>query len=348
MSRAQGGSAEENKTIWVGDLLVWMDESYLFSCFAPTGQVTSVKIIRNKQSGQSEGYGFVQFITHAAAEKTLQSYNGTLMPNTDQAFRLNWATFSTGEKKTDTVTDLSIFVGDLAPDVTDALLQETFSTKYPSVKGAKVVIDQNTGRSKGYGFVRFGDESERSKAMAEMNGIYCSSRPMRIGVATPKKLLGTPQHYSSQAVVVAGGASANGGRFSYSDNDSTNTTVFVGGLDSDITDQDLRQTFSQYGEIVSVKIPVGKGCAFVQFVNRNNAEDAIQNLNGTMIGKHTVRLSWGRTPASKQFRMDANKQWNGANHGNGSSYGQNNGYASKPSHDSNANTEAVTANGHQQ
>jgi RNA recognition motif-containing protein len=42
----------------------------------------------------------------------------------------------------------------------------------------------------------------------------------------------------------------------------------VGGIDSDVTDEDLRQPFSQFGEVVSVKIPVGKGCAFVQFANR--------------------------------------------------------------------------------
>ncbi|KAL5061783.1 hypothetical protein RYX36_023520 [Vicia faba] len=83
---------------------------------------------------------------------------------------------------------LSVFVGDLAIDVNDAMLQEVFASRFSSIKGAKVVIDSNTGRSKGYGFVRFGDENERIRAMTEMNGVYCSSRPMRVGVATPKKL----------------------------------------------------------------------------------------------------------------------------------------------------------------
>lgn len=160
-------------------------------------QVLSVKIIRNKLTGQSERYGFVEFSTHAAAEKVLQSYSGTMMPNAEQPFRLNWAAFSTGDKRTpEPGSDLSIFVGDLAADVTDTLLHETFANRYSSVKGAKVVVDSNTGRSKGYGFVRFGDENERSRAMTEMNGEYCSSRPMRIGVATPKKPSTQHQHSS--------------------------------------------------------------------------------------------------------------------------------------------------------
>ena len=160
-------------------------------------QVSSAKVIRNKQTGQSEGYGFVEFYSHEIAEKILQSYNGIVMPNTEQPFRLNWATFSAGDKRSEAGSDLSIFVGDLATDVTDTILQETFATRYPSVKGAKVVFDSNTGRSKGYGFVRFGDENERSRAISEMNGMYCSSRPMRVGVATPKKSSG----YSSQGTL---------------------------------------------------------------------------------------------------------------------------------------------------
>ncbi|GKV04682.1 hypothetical protein SLEP1_g16806 [Rubroshorea leprosula] len=190
------GSSSENKTIWVGDLHHWMDENYLHGCFASTGEIVSLKVIRNKHTGLSEGYGFVEFFTHATAEKVLQNYGGILMPNTDQPFRLNWATFSTGEKRSENGPDLSIFVGDLAADVTDSLLHETFASKYTSVKAAKVVIDANTGRSKGYGFVRFGDDNERTQAMTEMNGVVCLSRPMRIGPATPRKSSGYQQGYS--------------------------------------------------------------------------------------------------------------------------------------------------------
>ncbi|XP_042501037.1 polyadenylate-binding protein RBP47-like isoform X2 [Macadamia integrifolia] len=305
----QQGCTEENKTIWVGDLHYWMDENYLNSCFGHTGEVFSIKVIRNKQTGQSEGYGFVEFFSRPAAEKVLQNYNGTTMPNTEQPFRLNWASFSTGDRRSEAGSDRSIFVGDLASDVTDTMLQETFSSRYPSVKGAKVVIDANTGRSKGYGFVRFGDESERSQAITEMNGVYCSNRAMRIGVATPRKSSPYQQQYSSQGGYPSNGASAQGLQ---SGNDSTNTTIFVGGLDSSVTDEDLRQAFSQYGELASVKIPVGKGCGFVQFANRSNAEEALNKLNGTVIGKQTVRLSWGRSPANKQLRTDPGNQWNGA------------------------------------
>lgn len=75
------------------------------------------------------------------------------------------------------------------------ILNKTFHIQYPSVRGAKVVTDPNKGHSKGYGFVKFVDEMERNRAMSEMNGIYCSTRPMRISAATPKKTTAFQQQY---------------------------------------------------------------------------------------------------------------------------------------------------------
>ncbi|KAG0494573.1 hypothetical protein HPP92_005567 [Vanilla planifolia] len=143
-AQPQPSSADEVRTLWIGDLQYWMEESYIHNCFAHTGEVVSVKLIRNKQTGQFEGYGFVEFATRATAERVLQTYNGTMMPNGEQAFRLNWA----GGKKGDDANDYTIFVGDLASDVTEYMLQETFRSHYTSVKGAKIVTDRITGRSR--------------------------------------------------------------------------------------------------------------------------------------------------------------------------------------------------------
>ncbi|KAG6679282.1 hypothetical protein I3842_14G122700 [Carya illinoinensis] len=298
----QPTSAEEVRTLWIGDLQYWVDESYLHSCFAHTGEVVSIKIIRNKITGQPEGYGFVEFVSHAAAERILQTYNGTQMPGTEQTFRLNWASFGIGEKRPDAGPEHSIFVGDLAPDVTDYLLQETFRVQYPSVRGAKVVTDPNTGRSKGYGFVKFSDEAERNRAMTEMNGVYCSTRPMRISAATPKKTTTIQPYTAAKAAAAAYPVPVYTTPVPMlpADYDVNNTTIFVGNLDPNVSEEELKQTFLQFGEIIYVKIPVGKGCGFVQFGTRASAEDAIQKMQGKMIGQQIVRISWGRSPTAKQ------------------------------------------------
>ncbi|PWZ23395.1 Polyadenylate-binding protein RBP45B [Zea mays] len=85
-----------------------------------------------------------------------------------------------------------------------------------------------------------------------------------------------------------------------SENDPNNTTVFVGGLDSNVDEEYLRQIFTLYREISYVKIPVGKHCGFVQFTSRSCAEEAIQMLNGSQIGGQKARLSWGCSTQNRQ------------------------------------------------
>ncbi|KAF0908756.1 hypothetical protein E2562_028575 [Oryza meyeriana var. granulata] len=306
---APAPGSDEIRSLWIGDLQYWMDENYLYNAFAPMGQqVTSVKVIRNKQSGHSEGYGFIEFQSRAAAEYALANFNGRMMLNVDQLFKLNWASTSAGERRTaDDGSDHTIFVGDLAADVTDSMLQEAFKASYPSVRGAKVVIDKVTGRPKGYGFVRFGDENEQTRAMTEMNGKMLSTRAMRLGLAANKKS-GTQQTYSTNAY-----QSSQGNNL---ENDPNNTTIFVGGLDSNVNEDHLKQVFTPYGEIGYVKIPVGKRCGFVQFTSRSSAEEAIRVLNGSQIGGQQVRLSWGRTPhQNKQAPQQDASQWNGNYYG---------------------------------
>ncbi|KAL8055491.1 hypothetical protein ABFX02_04G059000 [Erythranthe guttata] len=296
----QPTTLEEVRTLWIGDLPYWADENYLRGWFSHTGEVLSIKVIRNKLTGQPEGYGFVEFTNHQVAESVLQSYNGTQIPGTELTFRLNWASSGIGERRPDGGTEHSIFVGDLAPDVTDYLLQETFRTSYSSVRGAKVVTDTNTGRSKGYGFVKFIDEMERNRAMVEMNGVYCSTRPMRISAAAPKKTSTVVQQYAATKAVYPTPMYTAPVQTVPVDNDINNTTVFVGSLDPNVTEEELKQIFMQFGDIVYVKIPVAKGCGFVQFAARTSAEESIQRMQGTVIGQQVVRLSWGRYPTPKQ------------------------------------------------
>ncbi|KAK9268411.1 hypothetical protein L1049_000161 [Liquidambar formosana] len=311
--------SDEIRSLWIGDLQYWMDENYLLGCFQP-GEALSAKVIRNKQTGQPEGYGFIEFVSRAVAERILQTYNGAVMPNSEQQnFRLNWATLGAGERRPDDGADFTIFVGDLASDVTDYMLQETFRANYSSVKGAKVVTDRTTGRSKGYGFVRFGDEGEQLRAMTDMNGVFCSTRPMRIGPAATKKPASGQQYQKPSYQSTQG---------TQGEHDPNNTTIFVGGLDPNVTDDVLKQVFGQYGELSHVKIPIGKRCGFVQFHNRTCAEQALAALNGSQLGGQNIRLSWGRSPSNKQTQADQT-QWNGGYYGYAQGY-EAYGYAPPP------------------
>lgn len=140
-----------------------------------------------------------------------------------------------------------------------------------------MIVDPATGRSKGYGFVRFASEAERDKSL-EMQGFQLSNRPIRVSLATARRSpsAGMPGIHPAEL-------------------DPTNTTLFIGGLSTGVSEEELRAIFARYGDVVYTKIPQGKGCGFVQFVNRPDAEIAMQEMNGQIVGSSAIRISWGRS-----------------------------------------------------
>ncbi|KAJ1938505.1 hypothetical protein GGF37_004787, partial [Kickxella alabastrina] len=215
--------------------------------------------------------------------------------------------------------EYSLFVGDLAPEVTDMQLIHEFRCRYASVRAAKVVTDPVTLLPRGYGFVRFGDEADQQRALVEMQGQMMGSRAIRVSTATPKRtptmpaLLQQQQQYMTDSAAAAASASAiadtrdmtrspASSEASIDSNalynpatDPFNTTVFVGGLVNPVSEEELHAFFSQYGEVNYCKIPPNRGCGFVTFAKRPNAETAMRALNGHMLGGSRVRLSWGRS-----------------------------------------------------
>lgn len=138
-----------------------------------------------------------------------------------------------------------------------------------------------------------------------MQGYFIGSRAIRVSVATPKNRtpqqipFSTPNTTATSSLMTSPNKSPILQSPLLQHLDSKNTTVFVGGLSAPIREDELRQYFQHFGEIVYVKIPPGKGCGFVQYVSRSCAELAIQQMNGYQIGNSRIRLSWGRSQNEK-------------------------------------------------
>lgn len=80
-------------------------------------------------------------------------------------------------------TDFKIYVSDLAPDVTDKILEDSFK-EFGTVTKATVVRDRKNQKSKGFGFVFYSDGSEYIRALKEANGRYVGGRPVRVKRST--------------------------------------------------------------------------------------------------------------------------------------------------------------------
>jgi RNA recognition motif-containing protein len=79
-----------------------------------------------------------------------------------------------------------IYVGNLSYDVTDAALQTMFAP-HGTVQSAQVIIDRETGRSKGFGFVEMGTDDEAKAAIAALNGQDNGGRALTVNEAKPRE-----------------------------------------------------------------------------------------------------------------------------------------------------------------
>jgi len=79
-----------------------------------------------------------------------------------------------------------LFVGSLSYSVTDDQLQDAFAA-FGTVVSAKVIMDRETGRSKGFGFVEMSSEDEAQAAIKEMNGKDVGGRAVTVSEARPQE-----------------------------------------------------------------------------------------------------------------------------------------------------------------
>uniref|UniRef100_A0A7S3K2I5 RRM domain-containing protein n=1 Tax=Aureoumbra lagunensis TaxID=44058 RepID=A0A7S3K2I5_9STRA len=173
----------------------------------------------------------------------------------------------------------TVFVGDLAPEVTEADLQTLFTEKYV-VLSVKIITD-GQGQSKGFGFVTFTSAQDRDSAIREMNGKQLKSKIIRV-----TRSVGGVARSSSRIVC-------------HSRSTDENTCVFVGGLDESVTPEILRHHFALLGDIAYIRIPPGRGCGFVGYIHHKDAVAAISTLQGLKINGYKVRLAWGSMRNSK-------------------------------------------------
>jgi RNA recognition motif-containing protein len=101
-----------------------------------------------------------------------------------------------------------LYVGNLSYNVRDDDLQQAFA-QYGTVSSAKVMMDRDTGRSKGFGFVEMGSDPEAQAAINGMNGQALDGRAIVVNEARPREE--RPGGYGNRGGFGGGGSSGGGG-----------------------------------------------------------------------------------------------------------------------------------------
>ncbi|EPZ31903.1 hypothetical protein ROZALSC1DRAFT_27470 [Rozella allomycis CSF55] len=279
-------------TLWMGDIDPWMDENYIRQIFALMGEPkVSARIIRDRATGASAGYCFVDFPTHEICAHMMTHVNGQPMPGgTGKVFRLNWATGSGTNVNTGyygSATDLSIYVGDLSPDVNDYVLMTFFQQNFKSVRSAKVMTDPTNGVSRGYGYVRFMDEDEYQRAITEMNGQVLCGLCIKVAPASVKRphaaMAQQPNSWANNVATIFNSLPyALPYWLPYEPNMGV---LHMIGVPERVNEEDIRNLLGGYGDICDIKFSYHHHFreAFVIFATRLDVERVLYRVGREVV-----------------------------------------------------------------
>uniref|UniRef100_A0A803QT49 RRM domain-containing protein n=2 Tax=Cannabis sativa TaxID=3483 RepID=A0A803QT49_CANSA len=288
-----GFDSSQCRSVYVGNIHPQVTDTDLQQVFSTAGPLEGCKLIRKDKSS----YGFVDYFDRRSAAFAIITLNGRHLYG--QPIKVNWAYASS--QREDTSGHFNIFVGDLSPEVTDATLFACFSV-YPSCSDAKVMWDQKTGRSRGFGFVAFRNQQDAQSAINDLNGKWLGSRQIRCNWATKGSTTSEDKQISdSKSVVELTNGSSDGQEIASEDAPENNpqyTTVYVGNLAPEVTSVDLHRHFHALGAgtIEDVRVQRDKGFGFVRFTTHAEAAMAIQLGNARMLYGKTIKCSWGSKP----------------------------------------------------
>uniref|UniRef100_A0A7N8WV07 Polyadenylate-binding protein n=1 Tax=Mastacembelus armatus TaxID=205130 RepID=A0A7N8WV07_9TELE len=265
-------------SLYVGDLHPDITEAMLYEKFSPAGPVLSIRVCRDMITRRSLGYAYVNFSQPADAERALDTMNFDVVKG--KPIRIMWSQRDPSLRKSGVG---NVFIKNLDKSIDNKALYDTFSA-FGNILSCKVVCDENG--SKGYAFVHFETQDAADRAIEKMNGMLLNDRKVFVGRFKSRK--------EREAEL---GAKAK--EF---------TNVYIKNFGDDMDDDRLKELFDKYGKTLSVKVmtdPTGKsrGFGFVSYEKHEDANKAVEDMNGTELNGKTVFVGRAQKKMERQAEL---------------------------------------------
>lgn len=140
-----------------------MTQEEIKSLFASIGEVVSCKLIRDKSTCQNLGYGFVNYVNAKDAERAITTLNGLRLHN--KTIKVSLA-----RPSSESIKGANLYISGLPKPYTQQDMEKLF-TCCGKIITSRILYDNNTGLSRGVGFIRFDQRSEAEHAIRHLNGI---------------------------------------------------------------------------------------------------------------------------------------------------------------------------------
>ncbi|KAK5149987.1 nuclear localization sequence binding protein [Recurvomyces mirabilis] len=195
-----GEMKDATNNLFVGQLSWNMDEEWLTREFEEFGELTGVRIITDRDSGRSKGFGYIEFKDVESAIAAVEAKNGTELDGRNirldfsqpRAERDNNQTpqqkgAARAQQYGDTPKEPSstLFVGNVSFEADENMVTEMFS-EYGTIKAVRLPTDRDTGALKGFGYVEMSSIDEATAAFEAVQGADLAGRPVRLDYASAR------------------------------------------------------------------------------------------------------------------------------------------------------------------
>ena len=280
--------------IFIKNLDKSIDHKALHDTFSAFGNIISCKVALDS-SGQSKGYGFVQYETEESAQRAMSELNGMLL-NDKQVYVGPFLRRQERDSTSSVTKFTNVYVKNLAESTTDDDLKKAFG-EFGEITSA-VVMRDGDGKSKGFGFVNFDDADAAAKAVEGLNGKTFGDKEWYVGRAQKKS-----ERENELKVRYEQSLREAADKFQSSN-------LYVKNLDDGISDEKLKEMFTPYGTVTSCKVMrdpngISRGSGFVAFSTPEEATKAMSEMSGKMIENKPLYVAVAQRKEDRRARLQA-------------------------------------------
>jgi polyadenylate-binding protein len=268
-------------------------QSLLFELFSRVGPVASIRVCRDSVTRRSLGYAYVNFHNVQDAERALDTMNFTEIKK--KPCRIMWSQRDPSLRKSGVG---NVFVRNLAPSMDNKYLYDTFSP-IGNILSCKVAIDES-GESKGYGYVHFETAEAAQEAIAQFDGTLIDDVEVNVGLFTRK------QDRAGQ---------------------SDWTNLYVKQFPVTWEEARFKEVFEEFGPVANAAITMdsegkSRGFGFVNFQDHDAAVKALAELNLKSFedGETTFELYVSRAQKKNERSREIKTRLDALNHERVSKY----------------------------